>query len=162
MFFCLNSETNSEDPPHTHTEGAQSHLNMVWGVGWSKHHSTGANRAHGKEAWGDRRLLCQGLLFVAEKLSKHSNLRKSFSPLHRRVSGRWGWGGGAHSKTLRWSWEGGSTGSSPIHYEHSSGLSISLCVPSSISHVLKKNLFFKWKNQLRLVVFPHFLAPEPL
>lgn len=48
------------------------------GVGGHKKHSTGANRARGKESGENGKCLHQGLLFVVEKLSKHSNLRKSF------------------------------------------------------------------------------------
>lgn len=56
----------------------------------------------------------------------------------------------------------GPAGSSPVHYELSSGLKcFPLCSPS-ISQVLKNTAFFKWKDQPRLVVFPPILALEPL
>lgn len=55
---------------------AQRLWNM--GVGRHKKHSAGASRARGNEPGENGKLLHQGLLFVAEKLSKHSNLRKSF------------------------------------------------------------------------------------
>lgn len=55
-------------------------VQRLWnmGVGGHKKHSTGANRARGKESGENGKCLHQGLLFVVEKLSKHSNLRKSF------------------------------------------------------------------------------------
>lgn len=62
-----------------------------------ENHSTGENRARGKETLagtGGWRPLHQGLLFEAGKLSKHSNLRKSCFLL-TGGSQEMGWGGRA-------------------------------------------------------------------
>ena len=89
---------------------------------WELHKncSAGADRSRGKEAWGDRRLLRQGLLCAAEKLSKHSNLRKSFFLPAQRAP--WRWRRGGRVRRSCWSWKEGSIGSFLVHHGHSLGL----------------------------------------